>query len=100
MEKVAAKNGWKINPDKELADAVIEGLYSNYKEYGYFSCPCRESWGERSKDRDIICPCNYSTDDIDEFGHCFCALYISDTFFASKQEASSIPERRPSKLFP
>jgi ferredoxin-thioredoxin reductase catalytic subunit len=99
-ENAASKNGWAVNPDSDFRESVEEGLFENYKQYGYLVCPCREAWGERDKDRDIICPCTYCDDDIAEFGHCYCALYVSEVFIASGEEPGSIPERRAEELMP
>ena len=98
--KTAALRGWIANPDVDFRESVEEGLFENYKQYGYLVCPCREAWGVREKDRDIICPCDYCADDIEEFGHCYCALYLSEAFIKSGEEPGSIPERRPQELMP
>jgi len=99
-ENAASRNGWVLNPDKDFRESVEEGLFENYKQYGYLLCPCREAWGSRERDRDVICPCSYCADDVAEFGHCYCALYLSEAFAASGDEPGSIPERRSSNLIP
>ena len=99
-EAVASHKGWKLNSDKELITPVLEGLASNFNAYGYYQCPCRDSWGTRDRDKDIICPCAYAGPDIDEYGQCFCGLYVSDEFLAAGEEATAIPERRPDELYP
>jgi len=92
---VAAHQGWRLNPDESFRAVLIEGLHTNYGRYGYFLCPCRDGTGAREQDRDIVCPCAYAREDIDEFGHCYCALYASEAFIASGRELRQIPERRP-----
>ena len=99
-EKAAEKNGWKLNPEADFLESIVEGLHSNYLEYGYLLCPCREAWGDREKDRDVVCPCDYCAEDVKEFGHCYCGLYMSAEFIESGEEPGSIPERRPSELIP
>lgn len=99
-QKAAAKNGWVLNPDAEFTDSVVEGLHNNYTAYGYMICPCREAWGERDKDRDVVCPCDYCGDDVTEFGHCYCGLYMSEKFVESGEEPGSIPERRDPEKSP
>jgi ferredoxin-thioredoxin reductase catalytic subunit len=94
---VAEKQGWVLNPDREFIDMIIDGLMVNYNRYGYFSCPCRDARGVREKDKDLICPCEYSKPDIAEFGHCYCGLYLSKEFYSSGKSPSSLPERRPLK---
>lgn len=99
--KMTAKHkNWKLNPDKVFLDGLTEGLLTSFNTYGYFNCPCREAWGNREKDNDIICPCDYSYEDIKEYGHCYCALFMSEEFVKSGKEPESIPERRNENLFP
>jgi len=95
---VAEKQGWKLNPDEEFISILVEGLTVNYNRYGYYSCPCRDASGTRSRDRDIICPCVYCKPDQEEYGHCYCGLYFTKEFFASGKKPSSLPERRPEDL--
>ncbi len=61
----------------------------NLQRLGYYQCPCRLSWDDRTKDQDIICPCVYAHDDIAEFGHCFCSLYLSEEFDRSGEEPAA-----------
>ena len=94
-EMVAKHQGWELTRDETLLQILREGLTTNWNRYGYFSCPCRLADGIREMDKDIICPCEYAKPDIDEFGYCYCGLYLSKEFFASGKPTSSIPERRP-----
>jgi ferredoxin-thioredoxin reductase catalytic subunit len=50
--------------------------------------------GDPEADRDIICPCDYRDADLDEYGQCYCALYVSGAIAEGEQAAASIPERR------
>ena len=99
-ENAASRNGWVLNPDRDFLDSVVDGLFGNYEQFGYLLCPCRESWEDREKDRDVICPCSYAADDIDEYGHCYCGLYMSEKFAGSGEYPGSIPERRNPELIP
>jgi len=90
----AEKFGYRINPDENFAKDLAQSLLINQDRYGYMSCPCRLSTGDKSKDIDIICPCDYRDDDISRYGACYCALYVSEDVFNGKQEAVSVPERR------
>jgi ferredoxin-thioredoxin reductase catalytic subunit len=94
LKKEAEETGYFINPDEEFAKALVEGLLINTDRYGYPACPCRLAKGSREADLDIICPCDYRDDDIDEFGACFCALYVSKDVAEGKAQAHSIPDRR------
>jgi ferredoxin-thioredoxin reductase catalytic subunit len=91
---VAKKQSWVVNPDADFTSSLIEGLTTNWNRYGYYFCPCRDSDGSREADAKAICPCAPSWKDIEEHGHCFCALYLSSEFAASGKAPQSIPDRR------
>jgi ferredoxin-thioredoxin reductase catalytic chain len=96
LGKEAAAGGYHLNPDAEFAKGLVESLLVNERRYGYWSCPCRLASGDKQKDLDIICPCDYRDPDLTEHGACFCALYVSARIAADGEGAHSIPERRPS----
>jgi len=100
VQAVSHHQKWRLNPDREFLDTLIDGLLEKHNQYGYFLCPCRESWNDREKDSDVICPCSYAQQDIKEFGHCFCGLYLSEKFLKSGKEVEGIDERRPLDLIP
>lgn len=100
VRNVATKQHWQLNADKEFVEMLKEGLESNLERLGYLQCPCRLSWDDRERDKDIICPCTYAVDDIDEYGHCFCSLFFAHDYDFARNEPTSIPERRPEHLFP
>ena len=91
---VAAKQGWKLNPDTEFYGNLIDGLQVNWNRFGYFLCPCRDSEGSRELDAAMICPCQWARGDIEIHGHCYCALYFSPSFASSGKEPRGIPDRR------
>jgi ferredoxin-thioredoxin reductase catalytic chain len=91
---VAAKQGWALNPDSGFVRILAEGLATNWNRYGYFLCPCRDTEGSREADADVVCPCKPSWKDVEERGHCFCALYLSKEFASSGKPPASIPDRR------
>jgi ferredoxin-thioredoxin reductase catalytic subunit len=91
---VAAKQGWAVNGDEGFVSMLLDGLTVNWNRYGYFLCPCRDTEGSREADAKLICPCAYSWKDIEEHGHCYCALYLSPSFAASGKEPTGIPDRR------
>lgn len=93
--KDALNGRYHLNPDVEFTKDLIRGLLINEKRYGYQTCPCRIASGEKEKDLDIICPCDYRDADLDEFGACYCGLYVSEDILNGKKILSSIPERRP-----
>lgn len=92
--------GYYLNPDVEFVLDLMEGLLANEERYGYWSCPCRLAEGVREKDLDIICPCDYRDPDLDEYGACYCALYVSEEIAQGKKEPQPVPERRGTDLGP
>jgi ferredoxin-thioredoxin reductase catalytic subunit len=92
---VASRQGWRLNPDTEFIEFLFEGLAKNSRRYGYYSCPCRDAHGERARDSDIICPCAYCRPDQEEYGHCYCGLFLTEKFAQGGGQPVSIPERRP-----
>jgi ferredoxin-thioredoxin reductase catalytic subunit len=94
-EANAKANGMFLCPDPNFLQNLLEGLKENEERYGYGSCPCRLGSGNFEWDRDIICPCDYRDPDVEEFGQCFCALYVSKDVHAGNKPMESIPERRP-----
>jgi ferredoxin-thioredoxin reductase catalytic chain len=98
LKKEAEANGYHLNPDREFTLRLVEGLLENGKRYGYWQCPCRLAFGDRAKDKDLICPCDYRDADLNEYGACYCALYVTDDWIAGRKPHQSIPERRPEKF--
>jgi len=94
-ESDARSRGYHLNPDEDFLRDLLEGLGKNEERYGYPSCPCRLASGDFSLDRDIICPCDYRDPDVEEFGNCYCGLYVRKDVFEGKKHVTSIPERRP-----
>ena len=95
MKKVQEAKGYYFNKDKERTIELLEALLVNKERYGYMGCPCRLVSGDRDADRDIICPCVYSVPDIEEFGSCYCNLYVSKAWNDGLIPHDYIPERRP-----
>ncbi len=94
----AEENDYFLCPDEELLDDLIEGLVENKKRYGYPSCPCRDASGLKTYDSDIICPCEYRDVDVDEYGMCYCGLFVSEEVKKDPSKLGPIPERRPSEI--
>lgn len=99
LRKIQEPKGNLFNTNKEKVLELLEGLIANRTRYGYMSCPCRLASGQRDKDRDIICPCEYREDDVREYGSCYCSLYVSREWNERTIEHGFVPERRPSEKF-
>jgi ferredoxin-thioredoxin reductase catalytic subunit len=97
LDEEAEESGYHLNPDKDFAKQLVRSLLINQQRYGYWACPCRLAKGVKGEDIDIICPCDYRDADINQFGMCFCALYVSTDVAQGKKKVGSIPERRPTE---
>lgn len=98
LRQEAEASGYYLNPDLDLVLDLVEGLLINLKRYGYMACPCRLASGIREKDLDIICPCDYRDADLEEYGACYCGLYVSEEVARGKKKAQPVPERRGAPL--
>jgi ferredoxin-thioredoxin reductase catalytic subunit len=97
LKKDAESSGYHLNPELDFTKDLIKGLLINEKRYGYWACPCRLSSGKKSEDIDIICPCDYRDADLNEYGVCYCSLYVSNEVSEGRKEIEPIPERRTKK---
>ncbi len=100
LRKVNEPKGYYFNRDRGRVDFLLEALLVNKERYGYMACPCRLAAGDREADRDIICPCWYRAPDVEEYGTCFCSLYVSQEWNEREAPSESIPERRPPERMP
>jgi len=98
LQKFSEKKGYFLNPDIAFTKKLVKSLLENQKRYGYWACPCRLASGNREEDRDIICPCEYMKLDVDDFGACYCALYVSEQVFRGDRQSKTVPERRKKKV--
>ena len=100
LKKTQEAKGYYFITEKERVMDLLEALITNKDRYGYMVCPCRLASGDRDKDRDIICPCEYREPDVKEFGSCYCNLYVSKEWNAGSLKKEYVPERRPpEKMF-
>lgn len=95
LKKSQEAKGYYFNKDREKVFALLEGLITNRERYGYMCCPCRLASEDREWDKDIICPCVYRGPDVEEYGSCYCALYVSKEWNEDRRPHVYVPERRP-----
>lgn len=95
LDKEAEEAGYHLNPDVEHTKDLVRGLLINERRYGYRACPCRLASGEKENDLDIVCPCDYRDQDVEEYGACYCGLYVSESVLQDEKGVEPIPERRP-----
>ncbi|RBQ23434.1 hypothetical protein ALNOE001_10280 [Candidatus Methanobinarius endosymbioticus] len=94
FKKEAESTGYNVNEDVEFVENLLENIDVNIERYGYGACPCRLASGDKNKDLDLICPCDYRDADLNDYGTCFCALYVTQDVLDGKQKLTSIPDRR------
>ncbi len=95
LQKTQEAKGYFFNKDRERVWELLGALLQNKERYGYMSCPCRLASGDRAKDQDILCPCVYRTEDVAEYGSCYCGLYVSRQWNETPGPHPYVPERRP-----
>jgi ferredoxin-thioredoxin reductase catalytic chain len=74
--KYAESQGFRLNPDDKVVEAIIKGLLRNEEKHGARYCPCRLVSGNKEEDKKNICPCVYHKDEIARDGHCHCNLFV------------------------
>lgn len=95
LKKIQEPKGYYFSKNKDHVFELLESLLINKERYGYMVCPCRLSAGNRETDKDIICPCEYRAPDVEEYGSCYCNLYVSREWNDETIPHSYVPERRP-----
>ena len=95
LKKTQEPKGYYFNTDKERIFDLLKALLVNKDRYGYMACPCRLASGDKENDKDTICPCVYREPDVEEYGSCYCNLYVSTEWNDKKIPRQYVPERRP-----
>jgi len=75
-EEYAKKNGFRLNPNREVVERISKGLLENEKKHGAKYCPCRRVGGSPEEDWPKICPCYWHKEEIEKDGKCFCGLFV------------------------
>jgi len=99
LRKVQEPKGYYFNKDRARTLELLQALLTNKERYGYMACPCRLAANNRNWDKDIICPCVYRAPDVEEFGSCYCNLYVSPAWNEGTIPHYYVPERRPPEKF-
>ena len=100
LKRIQGPKGYYFNKDWERVSDLLAALLVNKERYGYMVCPCRLASGDRKADEDILCPCLYRTPDVQEFGSCYCNLYVSREWNEGVIPHAYVPERRPTSKLP
>lgn len=75
-EAYAEKMGFQLNPNKKIVENIIKAMLNKKKTLGERYCPCRRLSGDAEKDKEIICPCKFHLEEIENDGHCHCLLFV------------------------
>lgn len=95
LKKLQEAKGYYFCTETDMVMSILEQMLDLKKRYGYLVCPCRLSSGQRETDRDIMCPCAYRDDDVEEYGFCYCGLYTDEERHKNRTPRVPVPERRP-----
>ncbi len=95
LRKVQEPKGYFFNKNTDAVFDLLKALLVNKERYGYMCCPCRLASGIKEHDSDIICPCAYRAADVEEYGSCYCNLYVSQAWNEDRIQKIYVPERRP-----
>jgi ferredoxin-thioredoxin reductase catalytic subunit len=76
-ERFTEKNDFMLNPDEGHVRTVAKGVLHNEEKFGLKLCPCRLRDGTREKDLELLCPCNFKSQDVWKTkGMCWCGLFV------------------------
>lgn len=95
LRKIQEPKGYYFNKDKQKVFELLKALLLNRARYGYMACPCRLACNNREWDKDIMCPCVYREPDVQDYGSCYCNLYVSEDWNNEEIPHRYVPERRP-----
>ena len=82
VNRFAAGQEFRVNPDGEKVEMLIRGIYENERNHGFKYCPCRLRTKDWDEDLRIICPCNFlihETYKEQKDGECWCGLFVRRT---------------------
>jgi ferredoxin-thioredoxin reductase catalytic chain len=76
VEKYWEKTGTSPHPDREVTEAVVQGLARNVEELGRPLCPCNfyaDKKREIAESRRWLCAC----DEMKKYKYCHCLLFVT-----------------------
>lgn len=75
IKKYAERNGYKVNPHWMMNVNLRLWLVESEESFGERYCPCFEPSDDKILNKQIICPCKFIDQDIEEKGTCHCGLF-------------------------
>lgn len=79
IEAFAEKNEFRVNPDKEKVNMLLDGIFNNEQNHGLKYCPCRLITKDFVEDLKLVCPCHFRIHETykdKEDGECWCGLFV------------------------
>ena len=77
FDKVVGPMGFKLTPDAELAEFLLEQEVKLEVRHGVPFCPCRPIRRDRARDMQIVCPCiPFHRAHFDAMKRCWCGLFV------------------------
>jgi ferredoxin-thioredoxin reductase catalytic chain len=76
VERYWQKTGTSPHPDREVTEAVVQGLARNVDELGRPLCPCNfyaDKKREIAESRRWLCAC----DEMKQYKYCHCLLFVT-----------------------
>ena len=69
--------GYKLTPDEELAEFLLEQEVKLEQDHGAPFCPCQGRTRKRAEDMLIVCPCiPFHREHFDAMKRCWCGLFV------------------------
>jgi len=76
-ERFEQGKDFMLNPDRAHVKGVADGVLANIEKYGSRFCPCRLRDGTKERDLELVCPCNFKTQDAwTKQERCWCGLFV------------------------
>ncbi|MEM3030118.1 MAG: ferredoxin-thioredoxin reductase catalytic domain-containing protein [Candidatus Micrarchaeia archaeon] len=68
---------FELNPDSAHVEFIVKGVFALEKTKGLKYCPCRLTSGDKQKDLELLCPCNFKIQEAwSNWGRCWCGLFV------------------------
>ncbi|HVP34219.1 MAG TPA: ferredoxin-thioredoxin reductase catalytic domain-containing protein [Steroidobacteraceae bacterium] len=77
FSKIVDPLGFKLTPDVELKDFLLEQEVMLERKHGSPFCPCQPLRHDRARDMQIVCPCiPFHREYFDSLKRCWCGLFV------------------------
>lgn len=75
LREIAVRKGYVFNADAERVNKVVGLMTRNFKDFGDYYCPCKQSH-PLDRSVDTLCPCAAIDEEVAADGQCFCRLFF------------------------